>query len=190
MPACQIEPPFPGQLIHTEVLCLLHLFGPTLHLHKGFRLYCVLLKVQQLVKALLLCPMLVLRKGLLDCLLLLPPLPLVLLKLKPTLMLRLTLMLALLLKLTLTWMLRLRLWLLLRLMLMLMPTLVLPQLRGARLGVVLWAKLCVLGARLWAVSLLAWQVTWSTVCRCVPGVTLCVLCLCVLGLHLHQVFPL
>jgi hypothetical protein len=97
----------------------------------------------------------------------------------------------LLLKLTLTWMLRLRLWLLLRLMLMLMPTLVLPQLRGARLGVVPWAKLCVLGARLCAAYLLlAWQVTLSTVCRCVPGVTLCVLCLCALGLHLHQVFPL
>jgi hypothetical protein len=28
------------------------------------------------------------------------------------------------------------------------------------------------------------------VCLCVPGVTLCALCLCVLGLHLHQVFPL
>ena len=86
---------------------------------------------------------------------------------------------------------RLRLWLLLRLMLMLKPTLVLPQVRGARLGVVPWAKLCVLGARLCAAyPLLAWQVTLSTVCRCVPGVTLWVLGLCALGLHLHQVFPL
>jgi len=55
----------------------LHLLGPTSHLHKVFRLYCVLLKM------------------LLACLLLLPPLSLVLLKLEPTLMLRLTLVILL-----------------------------------------------------------------------------------------------
>ena len=65
------------------VVCLLRVLKGAFIL----RLYCVLLKVQQFVKALLLCPMLGLRKGLLDCLLLLPPLSLVLLKLKPTLLL-------------------------------------------------------------------------------------------------------
>jgi hypothetical protein len=117
------------------------------------RLNCVLPKVQQLVKALLLCPMLVLPKGLLGGRLLLPPLSLVLLRLKPRLMLRLTLMPTLLMKLTLRLTLRLRLFLLPRLMLLLMPTLVLPQGRVARLCVVLWAKLCVLGTRLCAVRL-------------------------------------